>query len=188
MDGGGPIHWNSKRQTITARSSTEAEIYAVDECIRSLQHISHIFHDIQLQHLLPPSFPIYNDNEATVKWSHNMTTKRLRHLQMRENVVRELIQSGFCTVQHIQGQYNLSDLFTKEDRDKLHFCTCRNYIMSDRYDVPMDIIGSSKRSFPFDYDKNIYDYICFHTILFLSCITRALAVYSALRGVAVPIS
>ncbi len=28
----GPVHWLSKRQTITAGSSAEAEIYATDEC------------------------------------------------------------------------------------------------------------------------------------------------------------
>ena len=30
---GGPIHWVSKRQSFTARSSTESEIYATNECI-----------------------------------------------------------------------------------------------------------------------------------------------------------
>ena len=30
----GPLHWTAKRQTITARSSTEAEIYATDDCCK----------------------------------------------------------------------------------------------------------------------------------------------------------
>jgi hypothetical protein len=30
----GPIHWMSKRQTVTAGSSAEAEIYATDECVK----------------------------------------------------------------------------------------------------------------------------------------------------------
>ena len=30
----GPLHWSSKRQTLTARSSAEAEIYATDECVK----------------------------------------------------------------------------------------------------------------------------------------------------------
>ena len=32
----GPLHWLSKRQTITAGSSAEAEIYATDECVKFL--------------------------------------------------------------------------------------------------------------------------------------------------------
>lgn len=29
----GPLHWSSKRQTVTAGSSAEAKIYATNECI-----------------------------------------------------------------------------------------------------------------------------------------------------------
>ena len=45
----GPIHWQSKRQTITARSSAEAEIYATDECVKELQYLCKIFQDLNLQ-------------------------------------------------------------------------------------------------------------------------------------------
>ena len=76
---GGPLHWQSKRQTITARSSCEAEIFATDECVKSLQQIQHIFQDLHLHHLLPSSFMIYNDNEACVRWSGRLTTRGLRH-------------------------------------------------------------------------------------------------------------
>ena len=37
---GGPLHWISKRQSITARSSAESEIYATDECCKALIHLS----------------------------------------------------------------------------------------------------------------------------------------------------
>ena len=30
----GPLHWLSKRQSVTAGSSTEAVIYAADECVK----------------------------------------------------------------------------------------------------------------------------------------------------------
>ena len=45
---GGPIHWTSKRQSITARSSAEAEIYATDECTKSLMHLSYIVEGFNL--------------------------------------------------------------------------------------------------------------------------------------------
>ena len=32
----GPIHWTSGRQKVTARSLAEAEIYAMDECVKKL--------------------------------------------------------------------------------------------------------------------------------------------------------
>jgi hypothetical protein len=129
---GGPLHWVSKRQSITARSSAEAEIYAVDECTKCLLHISHILSDLNLLSIFTNDqpIPIKNDNEAAVKWSHNMTTRGLRHIQMRENAVREQVQLGFVTVEHIGGQHNLADSFTKEEKNDDHFITCRNLLVT----------------------------------------------------------
>jgi hypothetical protein len=45
---GGPMHWISKHQAITARSTAEAEIYATDECIKALQHVSFLIDGLNL--------------------------------------------------------------------------------------------------------------------------------------------
>ena len=129
----GPLHWMSKRQSITARSSAEAEIYATDECIKSLAHISYIIDGFDLKDSIMPSPTIvYNDNSACVQWSVNLTTKGLRHIQIRENAVRESVQNGFAKVEHIAGNINLSDIFTKEDKDISHFLQIRDFIMCAR--------------------------------------------------------
>jgi hypothetical protein len=75
---GGPMHWVSKRQTITARSTAEAEIYATDECTKALQHVSFLVDGLNLcnTYMKSPT-TIYNDNKACVDWSHNSTTKGL---------------------------------------------------------------------------------------------------------------
>ena len=127
---GGPLHWVSKRQSITARSSAEAEIYAVDECVKALQHIRHIFEDLHLDSLLPTTFPIFHDNDATVKWTSNLTTKGLRHIQMRENPAREQQKNDFCKVKHIAGNRNLSDILTKEEKNASHYIDMRDATMS----------------------------------------------------------
>jgi dUTPase len=130
---GGPMHWISKRQTITARSSAEAEIYATDECTKCLIHLHQIVDGLELTNdIMSLPTTIYNDNAACVNWSRNMTTKGLRHIQMRENAVRESYQSGFLVVKHVPGKRNLSDMFTKEDKDTSHFLEIRDVVMSDR--------------------------------------------------------
>ena len=127
---GGPIHWVSKRQSITARSSAEAEIYATDECIKQLLHLSYILDGYDLcKALMPSPTQVYNDNMACVCWSKTTTTKGLRHIQMRENAIRESIYNNFATVNHIEGKVNLADLFTKEDKDPAHFIRIRDMIM-----------------------------------------------------------
>ncbi len=48
----GPLHWLSKRQKVTAASSTEAEINATDECVKFLHELSQIleFLDVKVFH------------------------------------------------------------------------------------------------------------------------------------------
>ncbi len=131
----GPLHWSSKRQTITARSSAEAEIYATDECTKQLIHLSYLIEGLNItDSIMPSPTTIYNDNAACVLWSKATTTKGLRHIQIRENAIREAIASDFISVQHIEGKVNLADLFTKEDRDAEHFINVRNQIMTSLED------------------------------------------------------
>ena len=130
--GHGPIHWVSKRQTLTARSSAEAEIVATDECTKFLLFLRNLCDDIQISSILfPTTTTIYNDNTACIKWSKNMTTKGLRYIQIRENAVRESVLSKFITIKHIDGKLNIADLFTKEDRDTSHFCSIRDILVQD---------------------------------------------------------
>ena len=127
---GGPLTWCSKRQTYTARSSCEAEIGSVDECTKTLQQIANILKDMGLFELFTNGpIVIHNDNAACVQWSHNMTTKGIRYIQIRENAVREQVQAKFIEVEHVAGKLNNSDIFTKEDKDVAHFQQCRNTLV-----------------------------------------------------------
>jgi hypothetical protein len=126
----GPINWMSKRQTVTAGSSAEAEIYATDECIKFLLELVQTLDFLGVKDLFMPSVnTVYNDNMACVNWSKCTTTKGLRHIQMRENRIRESIQSNFVAIKHIDGKTNLADIFTKEMKDISHFVLLRDLIM-----------------------------------------------------------
>jgi hypothetical protein len=130
---GGPLHWVSKRQSITARSSAESEIYATDECCKALIHLSMLIEGLNLiKEVMKQPTNVYNDNQACIIWSRSMTTKGLRHVQIRENAVREAQQKGFISTKHCQGKYNLSDMFTKEDKNPAHFIEIRDHMMADK--------------------------------------------------------
>jgi hypothetical protein len=132
----GPLHWQSKRQRITARSSAESEIYATDECTKCLLHIHQLLQGWNIHdQVMPQPTSIYNDNAACVVWSKSMTTKGLRHIQIRENSVREAYHDKFINIHHIPGKLNLSDMFTKEEKDVQHFLTIRDVVLSDRKDL-----------------------------------------------------
>jgi len=129
----GPLHWLSKRQMVTAGSSAEAEIYATDECVKFLLELEQLlaFLDVKST-FMPTTNVIYNDNKACVNWSKSCTTKGLRHIQMRENRVRENIQNQFVKICHVNGKVNLADLFTKEMKDTVHFVELRDSMLRPR--------------------------------------------------------
>jgi len=125
----GPIHWQSKRQTITARSSAEAEIYATDECVKQLLYIRNIIKDLGLEKdLLKNKTKIYNDNMACVIWTSNKTSKGLRYIQIRENATRE--NKHLFDIQHISGKLNIADIFSKEVKDAKQFIQMRDTIVT----------------------------------------------------------
>jgi len=133
----GPLHWVSRRQSITAASSAEAEIYATDECVKFLLELVQIMEFLDIKHLFMPSVNIvYNDNKACINWSKTCTTKGLRHIQMRENRIRENVLSKFVSIRHIDGKHNLADVFTKEMKDTGHFVMLRDLMMCPRYLPP----------------------------------------------------
>jgi hypothetical protein len=111
----GPLHWMSKHQKVTAASLAEAEIYAMDECVKFLLELSQLLDFLEVHSLfMPPTNIIYNDNKACVDWAKSATSKGLRHIQMRENRIRENIASKFVSICHIDSKLNLADVFTKE--------------------------------------------------------------------------
>jgi hypothetical protein len=129
----GPLHWLSKCQTVTAGSSAEAEIYATDECVKFLLELSQLLEFLGVNDKFMPSTNIiYNDNNACINWSNKCTTKGLRHIQIRENRVRENVTNHFVKIQHVQGKTNLADLFTKEMKETGHFVELRDIMMIPR--------------------------------------------------------
>ena len=132
----GPLYWMSKRQKVTAASPAEAEIYATDECVKFLLELSQLLDFLGVRSLfMPPTNIIYNDNNACVQWSKSMTSKGLRHIQMRENRIRENIATKFICINHIGGKINLADVFTKEMKDTLHFVEIRDLFMCRRLPI-----------------------------------------------------
>ena len=128
--GEGALHWSSKRQSITARSIAEAEIYTTDKCIKHLLHLSYLLEDMNLQDTaMPDQTVVLNDSNTCVQWSHSTTSKGLCHIQIHKNTIRESINAGFVLVHHVEGAINLADLFTKEEKSPEHFVTIHDKIM-----------------------------------------------------------
>jgi hypothetical protein len=122
---GGHVGWIGKRQERTSLNSCEAEIWAttatskkvVDFCnlCRSISNSGNILSDILQLTIL------YNNNDACVRWSYNMTFKAALHIELQENSVWEWVQNKSINVQHVSGKIKPADIFTKEMRNGAHF-------------------------------------------------------------------
>ena len=67
--------WAIVTQYRFARSSTEAEIVAIDEATKATQAFSLVLEDLSLSDSTNPT-PFYVDNQATIKWSHNQSMNK----------------------------------------------------------------------------------------------------------------
>jgi hypothetical protein len=86
--------------------------------VKFLLELVQILDFLEVKHIfMPDTNVIHNDNCACFDWSKSCTTKGLCHIQMRENRVRENMQSNFVSIKHGEGKLNLADIFTKEMKD-----------------------------------------------------------------------
>jgi hypothetical protein len=122
---GGPIGWLGEQQERTSLSSCKAEICATNatskkivvfrNLCRSVSKSSHSLSGIKSPTIL------FNDNDACVRWSHNMTSKAACHIELQENSIRKWVQDKTLDVLHVAGILNPADIFTKEMHNGTHF-------------------------------------------------------------------
>ena len=131
---GGPIAWKVDRQDQTSLSSCEAEVRATNvastETVGLRNLIESMIANGYKMNDLDEATEVFNDNESCVAWAHNMTSKRIRHMSLKENSVREWVQDGVVDVLHVSGKLNPADIFTKEMKDGAHFRRLRDSFMS----------------------------------------------------------
>jgi hypothetical protein len=116
---GGAIAWMSRRQTIIALSTAEAEY--VSACEATMEAAS----EFNILHEILPDYKIYVnigiDNQAAYIMATNPTySKRTRHIELRWHFVREQVQKGVIELYKIKGDDNPADAFTKPlDKSRL---------------------------------------------------------------------
>ena len=143
---GGPITWKADQQESTSLSSCDTEIRATNMGARLTVNLRNLI--LHLQSLGYPigdtdlATPLYNDNEACMKWCHNQTAKGNRHIEHKETATREWVADGTIAVSHVSDKCNPSDIFTKEMRDGANFRRLNNSFMSRASDFLKDIFTS----------------------------------------------
>ncbi len=111
--GRGAIHFESSKQKVIAKSSTEAEIIALSDGISQVIW-THFFLQAQGYHQLPPP-TVYQDNMSGIEMigKKKPTGKAARHINIRRLWVEEREKLKEIKIQHLPTTEMISDLLTK---------------------------------------------------------------------------
>ncbi|KAG3188614.1 hypothetical protein PC128_g12117 [Phytophthora cactorum] len=112
MLAGGAIAWMSRRQSIIALSTTEAEYVAACEASMEAVAECNILQEMLPHHTIKLRIGI--DNQAACGMATNPTySRRTRHIELRWYFVREQVQKGVVELHKVKGEVNPADTFTK---------------------------------------------------------------------------
>jgi hypothetical protein len=109
---GGAVSWRSKRQSVVATSTCQAEYIAVSEMSREAVWLRSLLEEIGLDQLPPTR--AHEDNEAARFLAHHpAVTERSKHIRVRYHYVRECVREGILELVNIPSKENAADSFTK---------------------------------------------------------------------------
>jgi histone deacetylase 1/2 len=105
------VSWWSKKQTLVARSSTEAEYRALANAAAEVLWLQSLLTELKV----PFTTPIfYCDNMSTVALSHNpVLHAKTKHMELDIFFLREKVLSKHLIVRHVPATHQYADLLTK---------------------------------------------------------------------------
>ena len=113
--GWGPVEWGSKRQRLPAQSTAEAEFIAENDPCRSILWIRWLLKQTGIKSVITSySSAMFGDNTASSDMAHNPCKHdRTKHIALKYFFVRELIEAGVITIDHVGTDDNVADIGTK---------------------------------------------------------------------------
>ena len=110
----GAIYWASKNKICIPTSTMESEFIALVAASNEAEWIRDLLSDIRLWDVPVPSIPMYYDSEATLSKVYNVVYNgKSRHIGLRHNYVRQLLENGTIKVVFVKSSKNLANPLTK---------------------------------------------------------------------------
>ena len=112
---GTPISWSSKKQSITAQSSTEAEYVAVSEAAKQAIWIRHFLYAIGkgMTYCSSPT-TLFEDNQGAIKIADNpVNHPRTKHIAVRYHAIRDHVNNGEIRLEYLSTERMIADGLTK---------------------------------------------------------------------------
>ena len=106
------IFWRSKKQTVVARSSTEAKYRALTITTAELTWLCWLLCDLGVD--CSTATKLHCDNRSVIQIAYNdVFYERTKHIKIDCHFIRHHMLQGTLTLQSVSSQDQLTDIFTK---------------------------------------------------------------------------
>lgn len=115
---GGPLIWKSKKQSVVAQSSAEAEYIALAECIKDLIWLKMLLWELDVKVEVP--VVVYVDSAAAKALAENaIDHDRSKHIDVRYHLIRHHVELGWLKIRKVDSAWNVADVLTKPVTDSV---------------------------------------------------------------------
>ena len=104
------VFWKSRRQTLVSLSTAECELIAACEGVVLAQSVQALAEELLGETL---GLVLRVDNVAAIILAEGGGSQRTRHLRVRANFLKEMIENNSLQVRHCPGELQLADALTK---------------------------------------------------------------------------
>jgi hypothetical protein len=102
----------SAKQKLVALSSTDAEVFAMTDCLKQAVWLRNVLRDLNLCALKP--IKLYQDNKsAMIMISEPSKFKRSKHILIKISYARELVKQAIVNVRYLSTDAMFADMLTK---------------------------------------------------------------------------
>ena len=110
--GSSTVSWSSKKQSVVALSSTEAEYIALCSAAQETVWLRKLFADLDMTQVEPTT--VYEDNQGAICLAKNPTNhSRTKHIDVKYHFTREMVESGVMKVDYVSTSDMVADTLTK---------------------------------------------------------------------------
>jgi hypothetical protein len=109
---GGLIMWRSRKQSLVAQSTMEAELIATAEAWRNAQWLQDVIFEISAGAPRAP-VTIMGDNQSSLTVLDSGFPNGSRHLRLRFHALQEAVKAGDMVLVHVSSEEQLADGLTK---------------------------------------------------------------------------
>ena len=110
--GGNLVTRRSRKQSVVARSSAEAEFRAMAQGVCELLWLKIILEDLKINCDGP--MKLYCDNKSAISIAHNpVQHDRTKHIEVDRHFIKEKLDNGLICTPYVSTNGQLADILTK---------------------------------------------------------------------------